>query len=166
VSESHRSDSSTEEATSSKSHRHLHKVKKGLGKLAGAVLHRSPRKENDDEDSPCVAPHPNIRPVGESRVSVTYVVDQDPGANRSGSRPDDQQQSPEREELDSPTKRHLRKKAVHMVKHAGKTAHNLKSMFSKKGLDKSKEEHHSDEEGDVVVMQKNGVEVDPSLPSI
>lgn len=166
VSESHRSDSSTEEATSSKSHRHLHKVKKGLGKLAGAVLHRSPRKENDDEASPCVAPHPNIRPVGESRVSVTYVVDQDPGANRSGSRPDDQQQSPEREELDSPTKRHLRKKAVHMVKHAGKTAHNLKSMFSKKGLDKSKEEHHSDEEGDVVAMQKNGVEVDPSLPSI
>ncbi|CAD6339752.1 unnamed protein product [Miscanthus lutarioriparius] len=166
VSESHRSDSSTEEATSSKSHRHLHRVKKGLGKLAGAVLHRSPRKENDDEASPCVVPHPNIRPVGESRVSVTYVVDQDPGANRSGSRPDDQQQSPEREELDSPTKRHLRKKAVHMVKHAGKTAHNLKSMFSKKGLDKSKEDHHSDEEGDVVVMQKNGMEVDPSLPSI
>ncbi|XP_066376194.1 C2 domain-containing protein At1g53590-like isoform X2 [Miscanthus floridulus] len=166
VSESHRSDSSTEEATSSKSHRHLHRVKKGLGKLAGAVLHRSPRKENDDEASPCVVPHPNIRPVGESRVSVTYVVDQDPGANRSGSRPDDQQQSPEREELDSPTKRHLRKKAVHMVKHAGKTAHNLKSIFSKKGLDKSKEDHHSDEEGDVVAMQKNGMEVDPSLPSI
>ncbi|CAD6337154.1 unnamed protein product [Miscanthus lutarioriparius] len=121
VSESHRSDSGTEEATSSKLHRHLHRVKKGLGKLAGAVLHRSPRKENDDEASPCVAPHPNIRPVGESWVSVTYVVDQDPGANRSGSRPDDQQQSPEREELDSPTKRHLRKKTVHMVKHAGKT---------------------------------------------
>ncbi|KAG0513541.1 hypothetical protein BDA96_10G111300 [Sorghum bicolor] len=166
ASESHRSDSSTEEATSSKSHRHLHKVKKGLGKLAGAVLHRSPRKENDDEASPCVTPHPNIRPVGESRVSVTYLVDQDPGVNRSGSRPDDQQQSPEREELDSPNKRHLRKKAVHMVKHAGKTAHNLKSMFSKKGLDKSKEEEHSDEEGDVVAMQKTGMEVDPSLPSI
>ena len=73
---------------------------------------------------------------------------------------------PLREELDSLTKRHLRKKAVHMVKHAGKTAHNLKSMFSKKGLDKSKEDHHSDEEGDVVAMQKNGMEVDPSLPSI
>ena len=55
---------------------------------------------------------------------------------------------------------------MHMVKHAGKTAHNLKSMFSKKGLDKSKEGHHNDEEGDVVAMQKNGMEVDPSLPSI
>uniref|UniRef100_A0A804P248 C2 domain-containing protein n=1 Tax=Zea mays TaxID=4577 RepID=A0A804P248_MAIZE len=158
VSGSHRSDSSTEEPTSSKSHRHLQKVKKGLGKLAGAVLHRSP-KENDDEASPCVTPHQNIRPVGESRVSVTYVVDQDPaGVDGSGSRRDDHQQSPEREELDSPSKRHLRKKAVHMVKHAGKTAHNLKSMFSKKGLDKSKEEHRSDEEcdeeGDVVAARR------------
>jgi hypothetical protein len=131
-------------------------VKKGLGKLAGAVLHRSP-KENDDEASPCVTPHQNIRPVGESRVSVTYVVDQDPGVDGSGSRPDDHQQSPEREELDSPSKRHLRKKAVHMVKHAGKTAHNLKSMFSKKGLDKSKEhrsDEECDEEGDVVAARR------------
>lgn len=157
VSGSHRSDSSTEEPTSSKSHRHLQKVKKGLGKLAGAVLHRSPKKENDDEASPCVTPHQNIRPVGESRVSVTYVVDQDPGVDGSGSRPDDHQQSPEREELDSPSKRHLRKKAVHMVKHAGKTAHNLKSMFSKKGLDKSKEhrsDEECDEEGDVVAARR------------
>jgi hypothetical protein len=54
-----------------------------------------------------------------------------------------------REELDSPTKRHLRKKAVHIVKHAGgKTAHNLQSMFSRKGSDKSKEECQNDEEDD------------------
>ncbi|OEL19411.1 C2 domain-containing protein [Dichanthelium oligosanthes] len=165
VSESHRSDSSTEEPTSGKSHRHLRKVKKGLGRLAGAVFHRSPKKETDDEASPCMTSHPNIRPVGESRVSVTYVVDQDPGSNRKGTRTEEQQHSsPEREELDSPTKRHLRKKAAHMVKHAGKTAHNLKSMFSKKGLDKSKEECRNDEESDVV-MKIDGVEVDPPVPS-
>lgn len=157
MSESHRSDSSTEEPTSRKSHRQLHKVKKGLGKLAGAVFHRSPKEENDDEASPCVTPYTNIRSVGESRVSVTYVVDQDAGTNRTQSKPDDQQQSPDREELDSPTKRYLRKKAVHIVKHAGKTSHNLKSMFSKKGLDKSKEECRSDGEGDVVAMQGDGV---------
>nr|CAB3449704.1 unnamed protein product [Digitaria exilis] len=166
VSESHRSDSSTEEPTSGKSHRHLHKVKKGLGKLAGAVFHRSPKKETDDEASPCVTPHINIHPVGESRVSVKYVVDQDPESNTNGTRTDEQQHSsPEREELNSPTKRHLRKKAAHMVKHAGKTAHNLKSMFSKKGLDKSKEECQSDEEGDVVAMKIDGVGVNPPVPS-
>nr|CAB3446510.1 unnamed protein product [Digitaria exilis] len=166
VSESHRSDSSTEEPTSGKSHRHLHKVKKGLGKLAGAVFHRSPKKETDDEASPCVTPHINIQPAGESRVSVKYVVDQDPESNTNGTRTDEQQHSsPEREELNSPTKRHLRKKAAHMVKHAGKTAHNLKSMFSKKGFDKSKEECQSDEEGDVVAMKIDGVGVNPPVPS-
>ncbi|KAJ1269970.1 hypothetical protein BS78_06G019000 [Paspalum vaginatum] len=166
VSESQKSDSSTEEHTSGKSHRHLHKVKKGLGKLAGAVFHRSPKKQSDDYPSPCMTPHPNIQPVGESRVSVTYVVDQDPGTNRTGMRADDQQHSsPEREELDSPTKRHLRKKAVHMVKHAGKTAHNLKSMFSRKGLDNNKEECGNDEEGDVVSMKIDGVQIDLPVPS-
>ncbi|CAN6244139.1 unnamed protein product [Urochloa humidicola] len=163
VSESQRSDSSTEEPTSGKSHRHLRKVKKGLGKLAGAVFHRSPKNETDDEPSPCVTPHPNIRPVGESRVSVTYVVDQDPGSSRKGTVTDEQQHSsPEREDPNSPTKRHLRKKAAHMVKHAGiTTAHNLKSMFSKKSLDKSKEECQNDEEGDVVAMKIDGVSADP-----
>ncbi|KAL5203575.1 hypothetical protein ABZP36_008446 [Zizania latifolia] len=141
-SESQRSDSSTEEPANGKSHRHLRKVKKGLGKLAGAVF-KGPKRENDEEASPCVTPHPNIRPVGETRVSVTYVVDED--------------SSPERGELDSPTKRHLRKKAVHMVKHAGnKTAHNLKSMFSRKGSDKSKE--GQDDEKD----NPDATEVDPS----
>jgi len=166
VSESNRSDSSTEEPTSGRSHRHLHKVKKGLGKLAGAVFHRSPKNGTDDEASPCVTPHPNIQPVGESRVSVTYVVDQDPGSNREGTRTNEQQHSsPEREELDSSSRRHLRKKAAHMVKHAGKTAHNLKSMFSKKDLDKSKEECQNEEVGDVAAMKIDGVAVDPPVPS-
>ncbi|KAG2650586.1 hypothetical protein PVAP13_1NG162700 [Panicum virgatum] len=166
VSESNRSDSSTEEPTSGRSHRHLHKVKKGLGKLAGAVFHRSPKNGTDDEASPCVTPHPNIQPVGESRVSVTYVVDQDPGSNREGTRTKEQQHSsPEREELDSSSRRHLRKKAAHMVKHAGKTAHNLKSMFSKKDLDKSKEECQNEEVGDVAAMKIDGVAVDPPVPS-
>ncbi|PAN05859.1 hypothetical protein PAHAL_1G145500 [Panicum hallii] len=166
VSESHRSDSSTEEPMSAVSHRHLHKVKKGLGKLAGAVFRRSPKNGTDDEASPCVTPHPNIQPVGESRVSVTYVVDQDPGSNREETRTDEQQHSsPEREELDSSSRRHLRKKAAHMVKHAGKTAHNLKSMFSKKDLDKSKEECRNDEGGDVAAMKIDGVAVDPPVPS-
>ncbi|CAL5022305.1 unnamed protein product [Urochloa decumbens] len=166
VSESQRSDSSTEEPTSGKSHRHLRKVKKGLGKLAGA-FHRSPKNETDDEPSPCVTPHPNIRPVGESRVSVTYVVDQDPGSSRKGTVTDEQQHSsPEREDPNSPTKRHLRKKAANMVKHAGKTtAHNLKSMFSKKSLDKSKEDCQNDEEGDVVAMKIDGMAVDPPVPN-
>ncbi|CAO2038548.1 unnamed protein product [Urochloa humidicola] len=165
VSESQRSDSSAEEPMSGKSHRHLRKVKKGLGKLAGAVFHRSPKNETDDEPSPCVTPHPNIRPVGESRVSVTYVVDQDPGSSRKGTVTDEQQHSsPEREDPNSPTKRHLRKKAAHMVKHAGKTtAHNLKSMFSKKSLEKSKEEYQNDEEGDVVAMKIDGVAADPPV---
>ena len=166
VSESNRSDSSAEEPTSGRSHRHLHKVKKGLGKLAGAVFHRSPKNGTDDEASPCVTPHPNIQPVGESRVSVTYVVDQDPGSNREGTRTNEQQHSsPEREELDSSSRRQLRKKAAHMVKHAGKTAHNLKSMFSKKDLDKSKEECQNDEGGDIAAMKIEGVAVDPPVPS-
>ncbi|KAL6877582.1 hypothetical protein ACP4OV_012797 [Aristida adscensionis] len=157
-----RSDSSTEEPGVGKSHRHLHKVKKGLGKLAGAVFHRSPKKESDDDVSPCVTPHPNIRRVGESRVSVTYVVDQDPGNNRTQQGADDQHSSPEREELDSPTKKHLRKKAVHMVKHAGKTAHNLKSMFSRKGLDKNKEECQNDDPSAATKIDM--VEVDSPAP--
>ncbi|XP_039839661.1 C2 domain-containing protein At1g53590-like isoform X4 [Panicum virgatum] len=166
VSESNRSDSSAEEPTSGRSHRHLHKVKKGLGKLAGAVLRRNPKNGTEDEASPCVTPHPNIQPVGESRVSVTYVVDQDPGSNREGTRTDEQQHSsPEREELDSSSRRQLRKKAAHMVKHAGKTAHNLKSMFSKKDLDKSKEECQNDEGGDIAAMNIEGVAVDPPVPS-
>jgi hypothetical protein len=150
VSGSQRSDSSTEEPGNDKTrHRHLSKVKKGLGKLAGAVLNRSSKKVSDDEAPTCVTPHPNIRPVGESRVSVTYVVDQDPGNRKMQKGADDQHSSPEREDLDSPTKRHLRKKTVHIVKHAGgKTAHNLKSMFSRKGSDKSKEECQNDEEDD------------------
>ncbi|CAN6237979.1 unnamed protein product [Urochloa humidicola] len=166
VSESQRSDSSTEEPTSGKSHRHLRKVKKGLGKLAGAVFHRSPKNETDDEPSSCVTPHPNIRPVGESRVSVKYVVDQDPGSSRKGTVTDEHHHSsPEREDPNSPTKRHLRKKAANMVKHAGKTtAHNLKSVFSKKGLDKSKEECQNDEEGDVVAMKIDGVAADRTVP--
>ncbi|XP_062218903.1 C2 domain-containing protein At1g53590-like isoform X2 [Phragmites australis] len=165
VSESQRSDSSNEEPANDRSHRHLHKVKKGLGKLAGAVFHRSPKKESDDEASPCLTPHPNIRPIGESSVSVTYVVDQDPGNNRTQQRADDQHSSPEAEELDSPTKKHLRKKAADMVKHAGKTAHNLKTMFSKKSLDKNKEECQNDEKDDPAATKMDMVEVDPPAPS-
>jgi hypothetical protein len=164
ISESQTSNSSTEEPSNGKSHRHLRKVKKGLGKLAGTMLHKSSKHGNDDETSPCVTPHSNIQPIGESRVSVTYVVDED-ARNRTEQRPDDQQSSPERGEVDSPTKRPLRKKAAHMVKHAGKTAgktaHNLKSMFSRKGLDKSEEEEcTNDEEDDVEVMK-----VDSPVPS-
>ncbi|KAL6646763.1 hypothetical protein ACP70R_015457 [Stipagrostis hirtigluma subsp. patula] len=158
-----RSDSSTEESGTGKSHRHLHKVKKGLGKLAGAVFHRSPKKESDDEASPCLTPHPNIRPVGESRVSVTYVVDQGPKNNSMEQKADDQHSSPDREEPDSPSKRHLRKKAVHMVKHAGKTAHTLKTMFSRKGLDRRKEECQG-EEIDDPAMTKIGV-VEAEVPA-
>lgn len=165
ISGSQRSDSSTEEPANGKSHRHLRKVKKGLGKLAGAVFHRSPKKGSDDEASPCVTPHPNIRPVGESRVSVTYVVDEDTGNNGTEHRPDDQHSSPERGELDSRTERHLRKKAVLMVKHAGKTAHNLKSMFSKKGLDKSKEECGNDEKDDPDARKVAAVRVDSPVPN-
>ncbi|TVU32312.1 hypothetical protein EJB05_24037 [Eragrostis curvula] len=162
VSESQRSDSSTEEPGNGKSHhRHLRKVKKGLGKLAGAVLHRSSKKGSDDEASPCVTPHPNIRPVGESRVSVTYVVDQDPGNSKLQKGTDDPHSSPEREELDSPTKRHLRRKAVHIVKHAGKTAQNLKTMFRRKGSDKSKYECQNDEEDDASTSKIDAVEVSP-----
>lgn len=163
VSESQRSDSSTEEPTSGKSHRHLRKVKKGLGKLAGAVFHQSPKKQNDDYPSPYVKPQLNIQPVGESRVSVTYVVDQDPGSNRTGPKADDKQHlSPEIDELDSLTKRHLRKKAVHMVKHAGKTAHNLKSMLSK-NLGENKEECCNDEEGDTT-LKIDLVKIEPPVP--
>jgi hypothetical protein len=138
-----------------------------LDKLAGAVFHRSPKNEIDDDVFPCVTPHPNIRPVGDSRVSVRYVVDQDPGSNRKGMVTDEEQHSsPEREEPNSPTKRHLRRKAAHMVKHAGKTtAHNLKSMFSRKGLDKSNEECQDDEEGDVVAIKVDTMESDPPVPS-
>ncbi|XP_062223436.1 C2 domain-containing protein At1g53590-like isoform X2 [Phragmites australis] len=160
--ESQRNDSSTEEPGNGKSHRHLRKVKKGLGKLAGAVFHRSPKKESNVEASSCVTPHPNIQPVGESRVSVTFVVDQDPGNNRTQLRADDQNSS---EELDNPTKKHLRKKAAHMVKHAGKTADNLKTMFSRKGLDKSKEECQDDEKDDPAATKIDSVEVDPPAPS-
>ncbi|KAG8058787.1 hypothetical protein GUJ93_ZPchr0002g25092 [Zizania palustris] len=150
-SESQRSDSSTEELANGKSHHHLHKVKKGLGKLAGAVF-KIPKKENEEEASPCMTPHPNIRPVGERRVSVTYVVDEDPGENKVES-------SPERGEPASPTKRQLRKKAVHMVRHAGnKTAHNMKNIFSRKGSDKSKEGQDDEIDKD----NPNVTEVDPS----
>jgi hypothetical protein len=78
---------------------------------------------------------------------------------------EEQHSSPKREEPNSPTKRHLRK-AAHMVKHAGKTsAHNLRSMFSRKGLDKSNEECQDDEEGDVVAIKVDTMETDPSVPS-
>ncbi|EAY85558.1 hypothetical protein OsI_06931 [Oryza sativa Indica Group] len=156
-SESQRSDSSTEEPANGKSRHHLHKVKKGLGKLAGAMF-KSPKKESDDEASPCVTPHPNIKPLGEKRVSVRYVVDEDPSENLS----DDQHSSPERGESESPTKRHLRKKAVHMVKHAGnKTAHNLKNMFSRKGSDKSKEgQDDQKDDPDTIVVEPSKVKKD------
>lgn len=154
VSESQTSSSSTEEPASGKSHRHLRKVKKGLVKLAGVMRHKSSNNGSDDESSPCVTPHPNIRPVGENRVSVKYVVDEDVGDKKMKQRADDQHSSPERGEVESPTKRQLRKKAAHMVKHAGKTAHNLKSMFSRKGLDKGKEDEcRNDEEDDLDEMK-------------
>ncbi|KAK3152854.1 hypothetical protein QOZ80_2BG0164400 [Eleusine coracana subsp. coracana] len=159
VSGSQRSDSSTEEPSNGKTHhRHLHKVKKGLGKLAGAVLKRNSKKETDYDSPTCVTPQPNIRPVGESRVSVTYVVDQDPGNSKIQKGADDQHSSPEREELDSPTKRHLAKKAVHI---AGKTAQNLKSVFSRKGSEKSKEECQNDDEDDPSATKIDAVEVAP-----
>ena len=154
MSESQTSNSSTEEPASGKSHRHLRKVKKGLVKLAGAMRQKSTKKGSDDETSPCATPRPNIRPLGENRVSVTYVVDEDVGNNTTEQRPDDQHSSPERGEVESPTKRKLSNKAVHMVKHAGKTAQNLKSMFSRKGLDKSKEDGcRNDEEDDLDVRR-------------
>lgn len=157
VSESQTSNSSTEEpASGNKSHRHLRKVKKGLVKLAGAMRHNKNSKNvsDDEETSPCETPHPNIRPVGESRVSVTYVVDEDPGNISMERRSDDQHSSPERAGDESPTKGQLRKKAAHMVKHAGKAAHNLKSMLSRKGLDKGKEDEcRNEEEDDLDVMR-------------
>jgi hypothetical protein len=113
---------------------------------------KSPKNGSDDETSLCETPRPNIQPFGESRVSVTYVVDEGVGNNRTDQRPDDQHSSPERGEVESPTKRQLRKKAVHLVKHAGKTAQSLKSMLSRKGLDKSKEDEE-DEEDDLDVMR-------------
>uniref|UniRef100_A0A0D9VFA7 SMP-LTD domain-containing protein n=1 Tax=Leersia perrieri TaxID=77586 RepID=A0A0D9VFA7_9ORYZ len=155
-SESQRSDSSNEEPANGKSHRHLRKVKKGLGKLAGVF--KSPKKESDDESLPCLTPHPNIKPLGEKRVSVRYVVDDGHYENL----PDDQDSSPERGELESPTKRHLRKKAVHIVKHAGnKTAHNLKHMFSRKGSDKSKEgQDDQKDDPEMAVEEPSNVEED------
>uniref|UniRef100_A0ACD5XSS2 Uncharacterized protein n=2 Tax=Avena sativa TaxID=4498 RepID=A0ACD5XSS2_AVESA len=149
MSDSQTSNSSTEEPTSGKAHRHLHKVKRGLVKLAGALRHKSPKNGSDDETSQCEVSRQNIQPVGESRVSVTYVVDEDAGNNRTDQGPDDHYSSPERGEVESPTKRRLRNKAVRMVKHAGKIpAQSLKSMFSRKGLDKSKEDGCRDDEED------------------
>uniref|UniRef100_A0ACD5Y1R8 Uncharacterized protein n=2 Tax=Avena sativa TaxID=4498 RepID=A0ACD5Y1R8_AVESA len=143
------SNSSTEEPASGKAHRHLHRVKRGLVKLAGAMRHKSPKNGSDDETPRCEVSRQNIQPVGESRVSVTYVVDEDAENNRTEQRPDGHYSSPERGEVDSPTKRRLRNKAVRMVKHAGKIpAQGLKSMFSRKGLDKSKEDGCRDDEED------------------
>ncbi|XP_037483913.1 C2 domain-containing protein At1g53590-like [Triticum dicoccoides] len=157
VSESQTSNSSTEEpASGNKSHRHLRKVKKGLVKLAGAMRHNKNSKNtsDDEESSPCETPHPNIRPVGESRVLVTYVVDEDARSSSMERRSDDAHSSPERAGEESPTKGQLRKKAAHMVKHAGKAAHNLKSMLSRKGLDKGREDEcRNEEEGDLDVKR-------------
>jgi hypothetical protein len=119
------------------------------------MRHKSPKNRNDNVTFVCETPHPKIQPVGESGVSVTYVVDEGVGSNRMEQRPDDQHSSPERGEVESPSKRQLRNKAVHMVKHAGKTAQNLKSMVSRKGLDKSREDGCTNYEEDLDVMRLN-----------
>ncbi|XP_038984951.1 C2 domain-containing protein At1g53590-like isoform X2 [Phoenix dactylifera] len=114
----------------------LRTIKKGLQKI-GSVFHKSPRKESPrgHAEDAAPAPRPNIQPLGEKRTSVNFVVDD----NCSGSSGE-----LDKGEMESPSKGHLKGMAKNIVKQAGKSAHSLKSVLSKKGSNKFKEEQPSE----------------------
>nr|CAD1839214.1 unnamed protein product [Ananas comosus var. bracteatus] len=167
ASRSHLSDTSNEESLDvGKSHRHA-KLKRGLGKLS-SVFHRSPKKgsERESADVPLPTPPPNIRPLGEKRISVKLIVDEDIGGKNEGSKLENENErfSPEKDEGESPGRRHLKDKAKNMVKQAGKSAQSIKGVFNRKSSGKKKEQSlETDErdEADGSNLSNGTLKVDP-----
>ena len=98
--ESHRSSSSDDESTEVGKNTKHGKIKRGLGKL-GNMFHKSssPRKNQNSEawsQELFTTPRPNLRSVGEKRVSVNMVLDQD---LKDGIKENDNKSNPDCEEL-------------------------------------------------------------------
>ncbi|KAJ8616670.1 hypothetical protein MRB53_036042 [Persea americana] len=118
----------------------LDTVRRSLKKM-GSIFHRSPRSEspmtpnNRGENVP--SPRINIRATGENRTNIKFVMDgEDSGAVRVVP---DESLSPQKSEAGSPSKGHLREKTKNILKQAGRSAHTLKHVLSRKDSHKSKE---------------------------
>lgn len=148
LSESRRSSSSDDESTEVGKNTKHGKIKRGLGKLSN-MFHKSssPRKNQNSEawsQELFTTPRPNLRPVGEKRVSVNMVLEQD---LKGGIKENDNKNNPDCEEsradesikgeTDGASKGHLGQKAKELVKNAGK---NALRRLSDKRLDKNTEE--------------------------
>ncbi|XP_078176898.1 C2 domain-containing protein At1g53590-like isoform X3 [Carex rostrata] len=142
--ESRRSSSSDDESTEVGKNTKHGKIKRGLGKL-GNMFHKSssPRKNQNSEawsQELFTTPRPNLRSVGEKRVSVNMVLEQD---LKGEIKENDNKNNPDCEEsrvdesIKSEGKGHLRQKAKEMVKNAGKSA--LRKLSDKR-MDKNTEE--------------------------
>ncbi|KAK2997747.1 hypothetical protein RJ639_026304 [Escallonia herrerae] len=146
---SYRNDSSsTDESLEGNKTHQRNAVQRGLQKI-GSVFHRSPRKE--DKSSPkeeaVPLPHDNLKAVNAKEIGVTFIVEDNLAALSSVKAPNEEEgESPEGSDPESPDKGHVREMAKSIFK---KSARGIKHALSRKGSRKFREPESIQTERDI-----------------
>ncbi|KAH6780769.1 Calcium-dependent lipid-binding family protein [Perilla frutescens var. hirtella] len=141
--------SSTDESTDSNKSRSSNPVKRGLRKI-GSVFRRS-QKDPDKIISPMEpepSPQDNIRAVNPKKGGVRLIIDDTIATPKGDTTVAPSSKTPKGDEKElleeslseSPNQRHPKDMAKSILKHAGKSARELKLSFSRKTIRKSKAE--------------------------
>lgn len=108
----------------------INAFRRGLKKIS-SVFHRSPKKREhsghrgEDVPSPCA----DVRATNAREIGVDLVVEDNVSGACPGKDEKEGSASPEKNDLESPNKGHMKR----FIKRAGKSAHELKHVLSGKG---------------------------------
>ncbi|KAG9448003.1 hypothetical protein H6P81_014131 [Aristolochia fimbriata] len=137
--------SSTEENPEGNRPHPLTAIRKSIRKI-GSVFHRSksPRSEDSSEKGSAIpTPRANIQAEGDKGRGIRIIMDDVPNVMKD-QKGDKDCTSPETEEAESPSKSHqVKGMAKGILKHAGKSAHEIKNALSRRLSVKSKEKSSS-----------------------
>ncbi|XVF18402.1 hypothetical protein REPUB_Repub11eG0018500 [Reevesia pubescens] len=128
--------SSAEENPDAK--KRVNRFKRGLRKI-GSVFQRSPKSEGHSGSLGEVvqSPHANIRAVNDKEILVKFVVDENLSGPSFDKVSNEGSLSPTGSSPESPSK--MKDMAKSILKHAGKSAHSIKHVLSRKGSKKNRD---------------------------
>ncbi|XP_052177984.1 C2 domain-containing protein At1g53590 isoform X2 [Diospyros lotus] len=132
--------SSTEDSPEGNKGQPPNKVARGLQKI-GSLFHRKYKQGDTSKgiDEPLPSPRANLKAVNSKETGVNLIVEDSPSLSSPVGVPKAEGiESPEGSDQESPHKKGVKDKAKSILKHAGRSASNVKHAFSGKGSKKSR----------------------------